>query len=99
MFILVEMSGTQKAVVSDIFFSPIFVHFTQTGILRTVGRVVSVESVHVDPAESDLAPICTYSLGYFGLLFSNVVEAWNLTSNRPEASDNLEMLLIFPECC
>lgn len=61
------------------FFFPIFVHFTQTGILGTVGRVVSVESVHVDPAESDLATICTYSLGYFGLLFSSAVEAWNMT--------------------
>lgn len=28
----------------------------------TVGCVVSAESVHVDPAETDLATICTYSL-------------------------------------
>lgn len=60
----------------------------------TVGCVVSVESVRVDPAEADLAAICTYSLGYFGLLFSSVVEAWILTQNQPEASDHLE---IFPE--
>lgn len=44
------------------FFFSIFVHFTQTGIHvdTTMGCVVSVKSVHVDPAETDLATICTY---------------------------------------
>lgn len=49
-------------VVEPFFFFSIFVHFTQTGIHAdtTMGCVVSVKSVHVDPAETDLATICTY---------------------------------------
>lgn len=60
-----EMSGTHKVVVSNNFFLYLCILLRWASLEHTdttVGCVVSVESVHVDPAETDLATICTYSL-------------------------------------
>lgn len=84
-FIPAEMSGTFEAVLYFLYLYILLRRRSSEHADTTVGWEVSAESVHVDSAETNLAMICGYSQGYFGLVLYSVVKAWNLTQNQAKA--------------